>query len=512
MIRAVSPAVGRHACIIAVAAALHATPATLHAQSSADRPPETGVESIADEALIARDRVRELAVDRLNADLTAIDRFRPSYPFWRHIFAVPDGSVAYGSRADGRLLAVFPTAGDWTRTGRWEEPALAAALSGASLPARTDLRRDEVARLLEGMAGPVVHNPTRGRFLAPNAARYGAFLSEWGAIYERFGVPAEIGLSQAIIESGLNGTVRSEARAVGFCQWLESNWNRLNRLSPHVIESGNQTTQAPYCAAYLTILATKYNSYLPALSEHHAGGTNVGRTVIAGARLGGEDIRAQYFLGSQLALSLRELSPERYSDVYRTYGPRSFRYTELVFGNMATVVELRTTVPQRRIYAYRPTRNVPIEEITRRTGLSVDEVRRFNPALRRQVPARANLYLPAPIGGFGPDVSFWHRPPSEAFASTLAEFLAVDLAPELWDEPAALRVLGDYRRRFEATRSEEGIVMAVVLAYVIDEARTSRRGDILKEYRESPRIAALMGRGAREAGIAPPPPAGSTSR
>lgn len=69
-------------------------------------------------------------------------------------------------------------------------------------------------------------------------------------------------------------------------------------LAPNVIEGQNQTTQAPYCAAYLTILATKYGSFIPALSEHHAGGTNVGRVVINGERLGGQSVRERYFLGS----------------------------------------------------------------------------------------------------------------------------------------------------------------------------------------------------------------------
>jgi len=64
----------------------------------------------------------------------------------------------------------------------------------------------------------------------------------------------------------------------------------LNRLSPAVLEAYNQTTQAPYCAAYLSILATMYGSYIPALSEHHAGGVNVGRTVINGERLGGKKL------------------------------------------------------------------------------------------------------------------------------------------------------------------------------------------------------------------------------
>ena len=50
----------------------------------------------------------------------------------------------------------------------------------------------------------------------------------------------------------------------------------LDRLDANVIEAQNQTTQAPYCAAYLTVLATKYGSFIPALSEHHTGGANVG--------------------------------------------------------------------------------------------------------------------------------------------------------------------------------------------------------------------------------------------
>ena len=156
-------------------------------------------------------------------------------------------------------------------------------------PRQLDARRDELVRLLTPVTGPLVHNPTRGQFLMPNAQRYGSFLQEWGTIYERFGVPAEIGLAQAILESGLDGRARSRARAIGFCQFLSRNWAFLNKLAPVVLEAYNQTTQAPYCAAYLTILATMYDSFIPALSEHHAGGVNVGRTVINGERLGGDE-------------------------------------------------------------------------------------------------------------------------------------------------------------------------------------------------------------------------------
>ena len=352
----------------------------------------------------AEQSVQDYTQARLQADLAAVQTFRPSYPFWRHIFTIPDGRIIFGSAQDGRLLVTFPVRGDWARLGVWEDPALAGALADQRLPRRLSQRRKHVVRLLEPTTGPLVHNPTRGLFLLPNAKRYGSFLGQWGAIYERFGVPAEIGLAQAIIESGLNPKARSRARALGFCQWLARNWNHLNRLAPNVIEVYNQTTQAPYCAAYLTILATMYSSFIPALSEHHAGGVNVGRTVINGERLGGTDTREQYLLGAQFARDLRDISVRRYRALFRTFGLRSFLYAEMVFGNTLNVTRLISETPQAQIFAMRAGRAIPLAEVTRRTGLSVDEVKRFNPALSRRVPARANLYLPRYAPEFGRDV------------------------------------------------------------------------------------------------------------
>jgi hypothetical protein len=435
---------------------------------------------------------------RRHDDVAALETFRPGYQFWQHVFTIPDGSIAFGSALDGRLLAVFPTKGVWTRDATWIEPELANILTGHVLARNLDTRRDQVAALLERVAGPVVHNPTRGQFVLPNARRYGSLLGEWAAIYERFGVPAEIGLAQAIIESGLNPTRRSAARAIGFCQWLAGNWRHLNRLTPHVIEAHNQTTQASYCAAYLTVLATKYGSFIPALSEHHSGGTNVGRTLVSGGRLGGEDVRERYLLGSLFVRDVRRISLYGYRDLYRTYGPRSYAYSEMVFGNMSNVRALTASTPQVRIHAMRTTRAIPLAEVTRRTRLSVDEVRRFNPALLRRVPAGATLYLPAYVKDFGRDVSFWHRPPAPSFASTLNDFVRIDVGEQQWDDPSFEPVLTAFQRRFAQTKTEEGIVMATVLAYVIDQTRTSGRRDILDEYRASQAVVRLFERAVLE--------------
>jgi hypothetical protein len=433
---------------------------------------------------------------RVRADVAAMQAFRPGYRFWRNVFTIPDGSIAFGSAVDGRLLATFPARGDWSRRAVWTDPTLAHTLDGRSLARKLGERRDQVALLMERAAGPVLHNSTRGDALLMSAPRYGQLLGEWGAIYERFGVPADIGLAQVIFESGLSGTRRSNANAVGFCQWQRKNWKRLSYFSPMPIQQGNQTTQAPYCAAYLSILATKYGSFIPALSEHNAGGTNVGRALIAGERLGGADVRARYLQGSQLARDLRALPG--YEDVYVSYGFRSHLYAEMVFGNAVNVSRLIASRPQMSIHAMRTPRAIALAEIVKRTGLAADEVRRFNPALADRVPAGATLYLPLYVSEFGPDVAFWRRPASRSYMTVLDDFVRLTPGVELWDDPAFRPVLADFRRRFRETNTEEGVVMETVLAYAMDQAYASPRRALLAEYRNSERVRSLIERGLLE--------------
>ena len=429
------------------------------------------------------------------ADFAAMKTYRPGYAFWQHVFTMPDGRIAYGSAVDGRLLATFPAKGEWTRHAVWADPTIAHILDGQRLAKKVSDRREQVADLLESAAGPVLNNSTRGDALLPNARKYGSFLAEWGAIYERFVVPAEIGLGQVILESGLNATRRSEANAIGFCQWLQRNWKRLNHFSPTPIEGKNQTTQAPYCAAYLSVLATKYGSFIPALSEHNAGGTNVGRTLINGEHLGAEDVRARYFLGSKLARDLRALPGNQYESVHRSYGPRSYFYAEMVFGNTLIVKNLMASTPQIEIHAMRTPRAISLAEIVSRTGLSTDEVRRFNPALVDRVPAQTLLYLPHYVSEFGPDVAFWRRPANPSYMAVLNDFMRLDAGAERWDDPAFAPVLTAFRRRFRETNTEEGAVMETVLIYAMDQAYTSSRRTLLSEFRSNEQVRRLLDRG-----------------
>jgi hypothetical protein len=418
---------------------------------------------------------REAVDARVRADVAAMQAFRPGYPFWRHVFTIPDGSIAFGSAVDGRLLATFPARKSWPSE-----------------------RREQEALLLERAAGPVQYNSTRGDALLMNVPKYGGFVAEWAAIYERFGVPADIGLAQVILESGLSGTRRSNANAVGFCQWQRKNWKRLNYFSSFPMQEKNQTTQAPYCAAYLSVLATKYGSFIPALSEHNAGGTNVGRMLIAGEQLGGADVRARYLLGSQLASDLRTLPGKDYEPVHGSYGVRSYLYAEMVFGNAVNVSQLIASTPQISINAMRTPRAISLTEIVKRTGLTADEVRRFNPALSDRVPAGATLYLPAYVTEFGSDVAFWHQPARGAYAAVLDDFMRLEPGVERWDDPAFAPVLSDFKRRFRETGTEEGLVMETVLAYAMDQAYASPRRTLLTDYRNSEKVRSLIERGVLE--------------
>jgi hypothetical protein len=476
------------AVVIATLCAATAATSIVAARSATSMPPITTPGSAAERIVDARRR----------ADFAAMETFRPGYEFWRHVFTLPDGSIAYGSASDGRLLATFPVRGEWSRHAAWADRTLAGLLDGQQLARSLDDRREQVAELLEREAGPVLQNSTRGDALLRNAPKYGTFVAEWGAIYERFGVPADIGLAQVILESGLNGTRRSKADAVGFCQWLRSNWKLLKYFSGAPIEEQNQTSQAPYCAAYLSVLATKYGSFIPALSEHNAGGTNVGRALINGEHLGARDVRARYFLGSKLARDLRTLRGREYEDVYHSYGPRSYRYAEMVFGNTLVVQRLITSTPQQSIYAMRTSRAMSLAEIVKRTGLTNAEVQRFNPALVAGVPAHGTLYLPYYVSGFGADVAFWRRPASPSYLAVLDDFVRLDAGAEQWDDPAFAPVLADFRRRFRKTNTEEGAVMDTVLAYVMDQAYTSGRRELLFEFRRDEQVQRLIDRGVRE--------------
>jgi hypothetical protein len=170
----------------------------------------------------------------------------------------------------------------------------------------------------------------------------------------------------------------------------------------------------------------------------------------------------------------------------------------MVFGNTFNVRDLIASTSQISIHAMRTPRAVSLSEITERTGLAADEVRRFNPALVDRVPARGALYLPLYVTEFGSDVAFWRRPASPSYLAVLDAFMRLDPGAEGWDDPRFAAVLADFKRRFRDTNTEEGMVMETVLAYAMDQAYTSSRRALLAEYRNSGKVRSLIERGVVE--------------
>jgi len=95
----------------------------------------------------------DVAAARRRDDFAAMQEYRPGYPFWQHVFTLPDHSIAFGSATDGRLLALFPAKGEWTRHAKWTDPSLARVLDGQPLARKVGDRRDQVAELLERASG-----------------------------------------------------------------------------------------------------------------------------------------------------------------------------------------------------------------------------------------------------------------------------------------------------------------------------------------------------------------------
>ena len=95
-------------------------------------------------------------------------------------------------------------------------------------------------------------------------------------------------------------------------------------------------------------------------------------------------------------------------------------------------------------------------------------------------------------------MSFWHRPPSPKYASALYDFLRMETGVQRWHEASFEPTLRSFQERFEESDTEEGIVMATTLRYVISNLRTSRRAAILEEFRNSGRILELFRSGLWE--------------
>ena len=264
-----------------------------------------------------------------------MERHRPGYAFWQHIFMIPDGSIAFGSAADGRLLATFPVTGDWSRDAVWYDQALAGTLDDAVLPSSLDERRDFVAQRLESHVGPVLHNPTRGDFLLPNVARYGPFLEGMGrdlrtircarrrsgsqSGHPRIGARRHAGARRRAPSASASGSSRTGRSSIGCRRTSSSRATRRRR----------RRTVRRTCRSWRRDTA---RSCRRCRSTTAAARTSGGCSSTASASAEAT-CASDIFSARRPRATCRRLDLYGYRDLYRTYGPRSYLYAEMVFGN-----------------------------------------------------------------------------------------------------------------------------------------------------------------------------------
>jgi hypothetical protein len=73
----------------------------------------------------------------------------------------------------------------------------------------------------------------------------------------------------------------------------------------------------------------------------------------------------------------------------------------MVFGNMVNVKRLTGEYPQSPIFAMRLSKALPALDITARTGLKLDEVKRFNPRWICESRRRRTCICPFYVQAFG---------------------------------------------------------------------------------------------------------------
>ena len=438
----------------------------------------------------------DIVAARRRDDFVAMQTFRPGYPFWQHVFTLPDRLIAFGSTVDGRLRDL-PRERGLDARGRVADPAL--ARSWVNARSQTGERREQVAMLLERAAGPVLHNSTRGDALLPNARRYGRFLAEWGAIYERFGVPADIGLAQVILESGLNGKRRSEANAVGFCQWLQEELEAAELLFTDT-HRGAEPDDAGSLLRRVSVRAGHevrivHSRAVRAQRRRHERGAHLDQRRAPWRR--GMSVPDIFWARSWpvTCAPCRGRIRGRLSELWSPFAPvcgdgvRQYLHCQEPEGVDAPGTDLRDANTAGDLAC----RDHDANGVYLRTRCA-GSIRHSSRGSRRRArcPFRTTSASLAPTWRSGV------RPPSAAYVAVLDDFMRLDAGPERWDDPAFAQVLADFKRRFRETNTEEGIVMETVLAYAMDQAYTSSRRALLSEFRSSGQVRRLIERGVLE--------------
>lgn len=188
------------------------------------------------------------------------------------------------------------------------------------------------------------------------------------AILRENGLPEDLSYI-ALIESGLNPTVRSRANAVGMWQFIKGTATRYGLRVDWWIDERMDPEKATYAAAkYFKNLYGMFDSWYLAAASYNAGEGRVGRAI---KKHGTEDFWELASRKKSLHRETRDYVPKYLAALTIAKDPESYGFETVDFGDGLKYDKV--SVPQA----------TDLRVIAEAAGTTVEEIRRLNPELLR---------------------------------------------------------------------------------------------------------------------------------
>ena len=247
------------------------------------------------------------------------------------------------------------------------------------------------------------------------------------SILKENGVPEDLSYI-ALIESGLNPTVRSHANAVGMWQFIKGTATRYGLRVDWWIDERMDPEKATHAAAkYFKNLYGMFDSWYLAAASYNAGEGRVSRAI---KRHGTEDFWELAALKKRsLHRETREYVPKYLAALTIAKDPESYGFTPVAFNEEMMYDKVRVS------------QATDLSLIADAAGTSVEEIRRLNPELLRWFtpPNYPNYMVKIPAGR------------TEMYAENMSKVPAAKRIAFLQHKVKARR---DYREDSQALRHE----------------------------------------------------------
>ncbi len=210
---------------------------------------------------------------------------------------------------------------------------------------------------------------TRGRkYFEKWLGRSKDYMGMLQAILKENGLPEDLSYI-ALIESGLNPTVRSRANAVGMWQFIKGTATRYGLRVDWWIDERMDPEKATYAAAkYFKNLYGMFDSWYLAAASYNAGEGRVGRAI---RKHGTEDFWELASRKKSLHRETKEYVPKYLAAVTIAKDPESYGFENVDFGEGMKYDKVRVS------------QATDLRLIADAAGTSVEEIRRLNPELLR---------------------------------------------------------------------------------------------------------------------------------